>query len=503
LSAPSESLRKPRHAGVRWGMEALATSDAPSHRPPDRLSSVQALPALEAAALHLTAGPLPVCRAEEHWSQFQAILAGLPMHAVPSPLSLRSCMTSDGLLVQCSGQRSKPPQMDNRTSKERIQDRLNALSEEYPEHQDTLARLEVLHANLDLVCLADHVAGRLFTAARGTDRNINPLTFPRDWGNNIMIVFGNGPSSRATTAVDDYRACRQLFPTYKSFGSGHSLGGAVMVQLAKSVEDFPDLSFSRLDVFNTAISPLSRTFVCLANTALHVHRTPGDWASMGLSWMVVKDLHVHPVKSHIAERHSLKHFLPDKVGGELETEADEQCIFDAELGVEKSGCELQRQAPGTGLLAKLAALSCVGVRSKASKASPLPHSVPLPALLAVANLRDEEQIDEEDDDDLDSLSIPSSLSPPSPRSSPSGKDCEEIHTQRLESSEESGARPHEAVAAALAVFAAPASPFSLPRPPSPPPSPLPEARQASAASEDDCGATAAAAVAEGGSECSS
>jgi len=412
---------------------------------------------------------------EEQWSQFQAILAGLPMHAVPSPLSFRNCVASEGLLVQCSGQRSKPPQMDPRSSKERIRDELRALSEEYPEHKETLSRLEVVGANLDLVCLADHVASRLFTAARGTDRNINPLTFPRDWGNNLMIVFGNGPLSRAMPAVDDYRACRGMYPTYTSYGSGHSLGGAVMVQLAKSVEESPELSFSRVDVFNTAISPLSRTFVRLTNTALHVHRTPGDWASIGLSWMTVEDLHEHPVKPHIPERHSLKHFLPAKA-------SERDVLLSTDVGeggdgadARRSDLELQRQASDTGILAMLATFTCVGVRSKAAPLA-LPRSASLPARRSPSAGERRVAFTSEggEDSDEDSPSFPSSPPSPSPRGSPLAEapgDAAEEDGRQGSEEEDAAASPNRRRPSSLF---SPAPSFSLEGPLLPPPLALPE-----------------------------
>lgn len=249
--------------------------------------------------------------------QLQAIIASLPMHAVPRS-TLREYAASD-MLAQCGGVKYRPPEVDKRSHADRVDEALKRALLDYPDFQEMLGGLHVVHASLDLVCLAHHEKQMLFAAVRGTDRNLNLSTTLRDWSNNFRIAVGASPAPRAQVVQEEYQACRRDYATYSAYGTGHSLGGAVALHLAEAVEPDPILRFARVDVFNVAISPLSQSFAQLAETELHVHRVYGDWASWGLSWHTVAphEVHTHPLKPEVPEKHSLRHFLPRKAGDRL------------------------------------------------------------------------------------------------------------------------------------------------------------------------------------------
>mmetsp|Transcript_121907 Transcript_121907/g.352024 ORF Transcript_121907/g.352024 Transcript_121907/m.352024 type:complete len:397 (-) Transcript_121907:125-1315(-) len=282
--------------------------------------------------------------------QLQAIISSLPMHAVPR-WTFRDYAATD-MLAQCGGIKYRPPEVDQRSSADRVQDALQEARLDYPEFEDRLGNLQVVYASLDLVCLADHSRQMLFTGVRGTDRNMNMMTTPRDWTNNLGIALGTGPTPRCHTVQQQYEICRSEFAGYSSYCTGHSLGGAVAVHLAEAVESDPILRYSRVDVFNMGFSPLSRSFL-LKDTELHVHVVQGDWASWGLSWRKAIKVHTHPEKPHISERHSLKHFLP--------TKARDRLLFAEDF---LKGPPSQDEQPSKWL-ALLATMACVGARTKA------------------------------------------------------------------------------------------------------------------------------------------
>eukprot|EP00928_Gymnodinium_smaydae_P016134 TRINITY_DN16014_c0_g1_i3.p1 TRINITY_DN16014_c0_g1~~TRINITY_DN16014_c0_g1_i3.p1 ORF type:complete len:640 (+),score=136.06 TRINITY_DN16014_c0_g1_i3:130-2049(+) len=245
---------------------------------------------------------------EAHFVERQAILAGMPMHAVPQ--GVRTCSSSD-ILIACSGAQRRPTTalVEEHLCRARLQSALNTAADKYEDHESALKRLDVVFASIDFVCFADHRHKRLYTAARGTDRAVNPLTFPRDWNSNFSILMGYGPK-RHIEAANDYRVVRSALPEYKSFGSGHSLGGAVMLHLAMDVESDPGLCFERVDVFNTAWSPIAKPDLGLSQTDVHIHRTEGDFASWGAQGCPFQ-LHTVEGKAHIFGKHTLQHFLPE------------------------------------------------------------------------------------------------------------------------------------------------------------------------------------------------
>lgn len=255
---------------------------------------------------------------DEPFARLQAILAGLPMHAVPpmpeGPGNIRSCASSGALVGQCTGCRRKASAHDLHTCRDRVEIALRRACVDYPDQEQVLRQLEVEHASLDLVCFVDHHNQRLFTAARGTDRALNPLTTPRDLSNDSLIAIGLNPY-RSDSLAAEYRQVRAAFPFYASFGSGHSLGGNIVQAIAMQVEADELMRFERIDVFNFGSTPFRFSPVKYSRTEHHVHRVPGDWAS---AWYQVPDgctdrLHMHPPKPHVRSLHVLGHFLPDKV----------------------------------------------------------------------------------------------------------------------------------------------------------------------------------------------
>lgn len=296
----------------------------------------------------------------EAFVELQAIIAGLPMHAVPA-VGLRACGVD--LVTQCAGTRHRPADpeataTDETACKQRIEVALEKACAAYPSHQDVLSRLDVAFASIDMVILVDHQEGHLFTAARGTDRSVNPLTFPRDWNNNLSIIFGMGPR-RHVHATDPYTRVRRDYETYNSYASGHSLGGAVMLHLAKSVEADCTLRFHRVDVFNSATSPLTGVRLLTTSTDIRLHRVNGDWASWGLLTRsgVCGEIHTHPAREGVLDKHLLVHFLPEKAvpgGGAVDSSAPSTSTAPELGGPRWMWLPAVVEAMGT----------CVGTRSK-------------------------------------------------------------------------------------------------------------------------------------------
>eukprot|EP00929_Paragymnodinium_shiwhaense_P067232 TRINITY_DN33853_c0_g1_i1.p1 TRINITY_DN33853_c0_g1~~TRINITY_DN33853_c0_g1_i1.p1 ORF type:complete len:391 (+),score=59.77 TRINITY_DN33853_c0_g1_i1:95-1267(+) len=241
--------------------------------------------------------------------QLQALLAGLARHAVPSKPALG---THAVMLVSCGGPRPTPScdlEIDERSCSVRVKAALQLCCNDYPGFADVLGRLEVVYSCIDFTMLADHFEKRLFTVVRGTDRKVNPLTFPRDMGSNVSILLGMGPK-RSQETIEHYSQVRRTFPKYQSYGSGHSLGGAIIIELAQCVDGEADLRLCRVDVFNTAASPFARSHLQTHGTELHVHRVVGDWASWGLLAAPPPGLRTYPQKPAVKDSHALTHFLP-------------------------------------------------------------------------------------------------------------------------------------------------------------------------------------------------
>lgn len=304
----------------------------------------------------------------DEFAQLQAILAGLPMHAVPASSS-RSC--GPEAWMQCGGKRKQlTADEDSRDSwpfaARQVKAMLAAVATDYPAHEEILRRLHVEGASLDLVCFADHAAGRLFAAVRGTDRSLNPLTTPDDVRSNMHVILGYGPA-RAEAALSEYRTLRRRFPHYDAFGCGHSLGGAVILHVAKSVEEEPEFVFTRIDVFNTAMSPLpAATPAPLAATELHVHRVSGDWASWGLRFFDPGSgkVHTHNAKTSIQDPHSLRHFLPDKswqADGEASETSASSSGADQPAFIQPGEGQAPVSRPGVSWEAFWSLATCVGL----------------------------------------------------------------------------------------------------------------------------------------------
>lgn len=289
----------------------------------------------------------------DEFAQLQAILAGLPMHAVPPPAFSRSCGLPAG---GCGGQRRPPPLVDGNACKQRICTALAQACIDYPD-KDALAQLDVEHASLDLVCFVNHAEGTMFTAVRGTDRMLNPLTTPRDVQNDLQIAVGMTPI-RTFKARDEYLEVKSRYPNYISYATGHSLGGNIVEHLAIDVEDKTDFRFKRVDVFNTGASPLRGAPTRLQSTELHAHRVLGDWASM-YHTPAGGRLHVHKPKHVFRSRHVLGHFLPDRSSG---NEENPDCDDEGADEVESVEFVPIRQPPPRTEPFWMSLLSCAGCR---------------------------------------------------------------------------------------------------------------------------------------------
>mmetsp|Transcript_21934 Transcript_21934/g.51285 ORF Transcript_21934/g.51285 Transcript_21934/m.51285 type:complete len:407 (-) Transcript_21934:99-1319(-) len=254
----------------------------------------------------------------DDFAKLQAILAGLPMHAVPTE-QMRAC----GAFPHCAGHRKPEPALDGASCRERIQRRLQEkVCFEFPTHRHLLLRLEVVHASLDLTILRDQEEEKLYVAARGTDfrSGINPWTTPRDLSNDLQIFVGVSPG-RAVQVAKDYQLVRRRFPKYKVYGSGHSLGGNVIQHLAESMEDDETYRFSRIDIFNSGASPLRPSAVSSrGHTDVYVHKVAGDWVSRYHLETTPKPssviLTTYQPKKHLGDRHALGHFLPEPASDE-------------------------------------------------------------------------------------------------------------------------------------------------------------------------------------------
>jgi len=251
---------------------------------------------------------------DESFAQLQAILAGLPMHAVVNP-GFRQCQAGD-VLTACTGSRPTPHRLEETEParcKARVEAALRKAGKDYPSQQEALERLEVAYASLDVCMFVNHDEEQMFTAARGTDRSLNPLTFPRDWNSNFSIFIGSTPQ-RYSEVVSDYIAVRREHLEYTSYGTGHSLGGATIFNLAKHVEDQADMKFARIDIFNMACSPLVSLPEMGKGLEVNLHRTDRDLVSKALhSSELPYNLRVYPVKQHARDAHALTSFKPDPV----------------------------------------------------------------------------------------------------------------------------------------------------------------------------------------------
>lgn len=173
----------------------------------------------------------------------------------------------------------------------------------YPRYAKELGRLVVAHASQDMAILVDHEGRRLFTCIRGT----NPF-MPRDLSDDARVILGM-PPTRVDDAKSAYRSACKRFPDYKSYGCGHSLGGAVMHELAYLFETHPNCRFTRVDVFNAGGSPLQRRYSALRHTVLMSHRVTGDLVSYFYEPPGGGTID-HKVRPQCGGAHWMGHFLP-------------------------------------------------------------------------------------------------------------------------------------------------------------------------------------------------
>lgn len=246
--------------------------------------------------------------------RLQAILAGLPMHALRGDPGCGGggacccCASRRGGCLCCCHPRVLTHMPWVLPCNERIEVALLAARSLYPQFQEQLKRLRVAHASYDLTIFVDDAERRMFTSMRGTDC----LTC-RDISNDVLIFFGCW-LCRTKWAREEYCHTRSLYPDYASFGCGHSLGGTVMTELAHLVEGRPEFAFQRVDVFNTGGSPIAFGYNDLKVTKFRSHRVQGDLVSR--FFRGPGERYEHPRRPEYCS-HSLEHFLPDKMPGPL------------------------------------------------------------------------------------------------------------------------------------------------------------------------------------------
>lgn len=239
------------------------------------------------------------CMTSDSFVQLQAILTVMPQHALA---------TESGGFMEC-GLCTSRGVSDPNSSVGPVDRALMEAMKDYPEFADDLGNLSIVHASADLVCFVDHLGCRIFTAIRGTD-----FLTPRDLGNDALIALGFS-TVRAEHVRDEYRTVRERYPSYKSYGCGHSLGGVVMHELAYSLGDQREYAFTRVDVFNAGGSPFGRSQTPLADTEFLSHRVVGDLVSYFYQPLGRTVLY-EPDPEHSV--HLMGHFLPRKEPPTLE-----------------------------------------------------------------------------------------------------------------------------------------------------------------------------------------
>lgn len=251
--------------------------------------------------------------------KFQAILAGLPMHALRQEHCGGCCCASrrGGCLCCCH-----PWVIDHLPwvlpCNEQIEIALLEARRTYPQYKEELGRLRVVHASHDLTIFVDDLELRMFTSLRGTD-----CRTCRDLCNDLLIIGGCWLCRTKWARAEYCHARRILGANYASYGCGHSLGGTVMTELAHILENDELFKFTRVDVFNTGGSPLSRGYVGLSKTVFFAHRVPGDWVSR---FFHVPGIQEHPQRPEHCS-HSLHHFLPERVADGIDAVADGMTLW--------------------------------------------------------------------------------------------------------------------------------------------------------------------------------
>jgi hypothetical protein len=236
------------------------------------------------------------------FTRLQAILTDLPKHAL-------SAKEAQLFHCECCSAPGGTPQ-DALTCAGTIEVALTQSCLKYPAFQRELACLQVVHATPDITILVDHEGKRLFTSIRGTN-----VATARDIGNDVLVVLGCN-TVRSSYIEETYTEVRKNYPTYKSYGCGHSLGGTIMHELACTVENDPELVFQRVDVFNAGGSPFKRGFKELVHTEFNAHRTGGDLVSFfyrppGSGITRGGRVIQHPTDPRY-HAHRLGHFLPPR-----------------------------------------------------------------------------------------------------------------------------------------------------------------------------------------------
>lgn len=144
----------------------------------------------------------------------------------------------------------------------------------YPRYALMLGCLKVVFGSRDMVIFVDDTGRQMFTAVRGT----NPMNI-RDLADDALVALGYTPS-RMSDVQQTYIKFRGENPSYRSYACGHSLGGAILHELACGLEACPESAFDRVDVFNAVGSPLRKGENIVNRMRFYSHRVESDLLSM-------------------------------------------------------------------------------------------------------------------------------------------------------------------------------------------------------------------------------
>lgn len=224
--------------------------------------------------------------AQQDETKIQAIMTALPRYALDAGKTC-ACLCFSG------------PEAHQR----RVEQGLAEAAAKFPQFADEIQRTRIIHVDVDMAIFVDDQERRMYTSIRGTSPDVC-----RDICNDCFITFGR-PPPRLHKCCEVYRRVRREHAEYKSYGCGHSLGGAIMHELAYRMEKDPALAFVRVDVFNAGGSPLKRRYTALSRTEFNAHRVQGDLVSAWYEPPTLSRKIQHVQRTSIGA-HGLGHFLP-------------------------------------------------------------------------------------------------------------------------------------------------------------------------------------------------
>lgn len=189
---------------------------------------------------------------------------------------------------------------DGNTSRERLHNAINDAIHDNPCHAQKLKHLEIITPkdNIDFAVLKDKATGTIYEINRGTDLTHGQSTRLRDLYNDFQIAVGVTPH-RVQTIQRMHDEVRQAYPNSKIELIGHSLGGTIAQEIAKSDHN------THATVFNPAQIHVSNHGQTYNN--IHEHSISGDPITTGDSIGSQVDIY-HMNNDYGLGNHSLDHF---------------------------------------------------------------------------------------------------------------------------------------------------------------------------------------------------